>query len=278
MKCITLEDAYGFDYSIFSVLAFPQHWQEATTFRMPENGRPDSGFMCITDCENLMVCDGKKIKASVGQIVYLPSRTRYEAFFSKSPNSCGNSGNVTNYLMNFTLKDKDGECFNLCNEITVFTPPDFTRLLLMFREISEKSANAAYPTALLKCEAYRIITEISKQFRQGSDLYGNEAVFLKASEYIGENCLSREVLISELSEMCHVSTSTLRRIFISKVGMPPKDYISFVRLSRAKLLLENGDIGVAEASRLCGFDDPSYFSRFFKKHTGKNPVEYKKVL
>lgn len=274
MKCITLEEAYSSDYSIFSVLAFPQRWQEGAVYRMPEKGRPDNGLMFITDCESVMISGGIEIKAHPGQILYLPMGARYDAYFTKCRNSVGESIHITNYLLNFTLRTPDGEPLTFSESIRVFTPADGQKLSIMFDKICKDSLNAAFSPSLLKAEAYGIITEMSKQMLEKSNSHGSPSVLSRAMDYIGEHCLSENVEIKKLSEMLHVSEATLRRIFVSELGMPPKDYINSLRLERAKLLLRNGGVEVCEVARLCGFDDPSYFSRFFKKHTGKTPGKY----
>lgn len=271
MKYISLEDAYTEDFGIFSVLAFPQRWNDGSVYRMPEKGRPDSGFMFITDCKNTMLQSGKKIEASVGQIVYLPMGAKYEARFCAKCNSRGKKGNVTNYLLNFVLRDFNGELLNLSEDIRVITPKDSGKLAEMFRSICE---NGIYSPINIKTLAYSIIGEISRQTRESVGETGKNRTFFKAAEYIGEHCLKREIKVSELAEICHVSQATLRRIFLSESGMPPKDYINSLRLERAKTLLRGGVSEVCEVAEMCGFDDPSYFSRFFKKHTGMTPGEY----
>ena len=92
MKYISLENALSEDFGIFSVVAFPQKWNDQSVYRMPDKGRPDNGFMYITDCENIMTSGTKTVKAGVGQIVYLPMGAKYEAqFFAKCKRSHGHS-------------------------------------------------------------------------------------------------------------------------------------------------------------------------------------------
>ena len=271
MKYISLENALSEDFGIFSVVAFPQKWNDQSVYRMPDKGRPDNGFMYITDCENIMTSGTKTVKAGVGQIVYLPMGAKYEAQFFAKCNSNGKKGNTTNYLLNFIMKDADGEPLNFSDEIKVFTPNDTAKTGNMFRNICE---GGIYSALSIKTFVYSIIDEISKLARENAGETGKNRIVYKAAEYIGEHCLKQEIMVSELANICHVSQATLRRMFISEFGISPRDYINSMRLDRAKLLLRNGGIEVCEVARLCGFDDPSYFSRFFKKHTGKSPGKF----
>ena len=72
-------------------------------------------------------------------------------------------------------------------------------------------------------------------------------------------------------------TNHLRRLFKQATGLTPIDYLMELRLNYAKKLLRENDklhYTIAEISTASGFDDPNYFSRIFKKKTGKNPSEY----
>ena len=69
----------------------------------------------------------------------------------------------------------------------------------------------------------------------------------------------------------------IRRRFIAEMGMPPAAYLTFIRISNAKKLLRMQDQmenTIAEIAAMCGYYDPSYFSRVFKKETGQSPAEY----
>jgi len=46
----------------------------------------------------------------------------------------------------------------------------------------------------------------------------------------------------------------------------------------AKVLMQKNDLSVSEIAFEIGIDDVSYFGRFFKKHTGFAPTEYRKMI
>lgn len=70
----------------------------------------------------------------------------------------------------------------------------------------------------------------------------------------------------------------LRKQFQEKLGMSPLKYMTNLRMKKACSMLSavghQKDITVAEVARSCGFDDPLYFSRVFKKYRGQSPSEF----
>jgi transcriptional regulator GlxA family with amidase domain len=53
------------------------------------------------------------------------------------------------------------------------------------------------------------------------------------------------------------------------------DYVTWVRIDRAKWLLTQYDIPIKEVTRQCGFDQTSYFCRVFRGRTKLTPVAYR---
>ena len=72
------------------------------------------------------------------------------------------------------------------------------------------------------------------------------------------------------------SIDYLRKIFKSEIGMTPHQYLSDLRLqTAAEWLISFGkNANMTEVSRLCGFREPLYFSRMFKKKYGVSPKFY----
>lgn len=55
----------------------------------------------------------------------------------------------------------------------------------------------------------------------------------------------------------------------------PKDFIDEQLTAEIKVQLNNPDLSIAEIAANCQFPDSSYLSRFFKKHTGISPKEFR---
>lgn len=68
-----------------------------------------------------------------------------------------------------------------------------------------------------------------------------------------------------------ISHTSFRRHFTAHVGMAPIAYLLELRLRKATRLLAQTTLPVQTIAAECGFDNPLYFSRFFKKRTGHPP-------
>lgn len=79
---------------------------------------------------------------------------------------------------------------------------------------------------------------------------------------------SDHLTVDELSALCSVSKYHFCRVFKSVTDMTVMQYVNDYRLTIADTMLKNTDRTVAEISRLCGFEDESYFCRCYKKRFG----------
>ena len=81
--------------------------------------------------------------------------------------------------------------------------------------------------------------------------------------------------VKALAEACGVSVRVLERLFLRAFGDPPRRVLKRLRMQRAPELLGSGR-NVKETAALLGYEDPSHFSRKFKKHYGFAPKQYAK--
>ncbi len=69
----------------------------------------------------------------------------------------------------------------------------------------------------------------------------------------------------------------LRKLFKKEMGYTPHDYLIRTRMNAAKMLLSGTsrhDYSISQTSEMCGFSEPLYFSRVFKKYFGCSPSQY----
>lgn len=98
-----------------------------------------------------------------------------------------------------------------------------------------------------------------------------------ALRYI-ESGFTRQISLEETAEAVGVSPAHLSRMFMEVVGVSFIDYLTKLRIERAKELLRKGETSVKVIALSSGYTDPNYFSRIFKKSVGATPSEYLAAL
>lgn len=93
-------------------------------------------------------------------------------------------------------------------------------------------------------------------------------------EYINDN-FSETISLDIISQNIGVSKYYLHRIFNKMTGQTPLEYLTSIRLEKAKNQLHFSKKSIFEIAIECGFDNISYFSTVFKKQIGCSPSQYR---
>ena len=96
----------------------------------------------------------------------------------------------------------------------------------------------------------------------------------KVIDFIKNN-YHRHITLEELSSATYISKTYLSTLFKKETGYSIWEYINDVRVNRAQSLLANSDLSIVEISRMCGFEDQSYFTKVFRKIAGITPKKYR---
>lgn len=83
-----------------------------------------------------------------------------------------------------------------------------------------------------------------------------------------------DISISKIARSVFLSSTYICILFKKQTGMTINEYLSNIRIERAKALLINSNHTVAEVALSVGYHDPKYFSRIFRKIVGVPPSEY----
>jgi AraC family transcriptional regulator, transcriptional activator of pobA len=76
----------------------------------------------------------------------------------------------------------------------------------------------------------------------------------------------------------NVTPNHLNKSVRTTLGKSASALIDEMLILEAKVLMQKNDMSVGEIAYEIGFEDVSYFGRFFKKHTGFTPTEYRKSI
>lgn len=105
----------------------------------------------------------------------------------------------------------------------------------------------------------------------------NESLVEKAKTYIQEN-YSKEISLEDVSREVNISSYYFSKMFKEEAGENFIEYLTRVRIERAKELMRKPEMSIKEIGILSGYSDPNYFSRIFKKQTGETPREYRERI
>lgn len=96
-------------------------------------------------------------------------------------------------------------------------------------------------------------------------------------QYILEH-LECSINLNDLAREINRNPSYISYIFKQETGQNLFDYITQERIRHAKYLLKNTDLKILDVARACGYEDQSYFSQVFRKHTGTTAGEFRKGI
>lgn len=103
------------------------------------------------------------------------------------------------------------------------------------------------------------------------------SLFIAFKHYIENQFLSQPT-VEQMAAELGINTNALYHLVKSKCGISPKTYLTNRLMLEAQRRLYFEDISIKELAYDLNYNDPEYFSRLFKKHTGKSIQEYKKIV
>ena len=103
----------------------------------------------------------------------------------------------------------------------------------------------------------------------------DEQLVARATCYVEANMARSELSVEELSQELAMSRGHLYKRLTQLTGMTPVEFIRTIRLHRAAQLRKRSGMTVAEVAYAVGFNNPKYFSRYFKEAYGMLPSAYR---
>lgn len=107
--------------------------------------------------------------------------------------------------------------------------------------------------------------------------HGRDDIADRALEYLQENYADPNISAQYLADMYHITPSYFSRLFNERSGCAFPDYLSMLRIEKAKeILLKDDKKSIQEICELVGYSNPSYFTALFKKKYGITPGQFRK--
>lgn len=173
-----------------------------------------------------------------------------------------------------------GECIDIffssdrpaAEEAFVMTPQNSTAIAGLFRKVFSLwvAKGEGYYHECLSL-LYKLLAELQKTDYFPQNRFG---VIRPALEYINEHFLSEKISTVHLAQMCGLSESGLKKLFLQKFGVPPVRYMIQLKIRYACDLLRTERYTVTRTAELCGYNNVYFFSRQFKEYMGISPQTF----
>ena len=173
------------------------------------------------------------------------------------------------------------DCFLLFMNVVNDPKDEDSWMEKMQKEISHVLSNfMGMRTVWGVSSVFQSFTELPDKYQECCQKMQDERVDLsveifEAVRYIEEN-LTQRLTLNQVASSINLSPNYLSSLFKKELGVGFVDYITEKRVERAKELLENTGLRTYEVAQQAGFVDESYFSKTFKRLTGKRPSAFRK--
>jgi len=209
----------------------------------------------LSGCCRIEYGDGMSLTIRPGDVWYIPKGMPYTSYWTTDDD-------VIFYKLefeadDFSLKYKTMQAFRLPK-----IEKDFDRLCDKHtQEISFDSYSVFF----------RILSALSPLLEQQDTTFLHR--ILPALKYLQQECAS--VRVKELADMCYMSCSRFYEVFREAVGESPINYKNRIKVSRAKLMIQQGKT-LDEVCETLHFSSPSFLRRMMKKFLGITPKDVKR--
>ncbi|NCC64225.1 MAG: AraC family transcriptional regulator [Spirochaetia bacterium] len=168
-----------------------------------------------------------------------------------------------------------------CIPNMLLSPSQIAELLpliqLMEKEADDQSYGSGSRT-LAYAYLIELLVRLSRIFDQTPRETNQTARRLwEVISYMDAN-LDISLSTEDLTEVANMSTSTLNRWFKQSTGLSPIEFHIHKRIAKACTLIQERGLSMSQISESCGFKDPNYFSRQFRKVMGMSPKQYERIF
>jgi AraC-like DNA-binding protein len=235
-----------------------------TTKRAIHNNRPFHGLVWneAGSSRDYLFSDGTVLHTGERELFYLPKGSSYKTSngFSQNGSTC--------YAINFSAELSD-QPFS----VSFRNSEQIEKLFKTAANVWKRQD--AFCDMTIRKILYEIILLTAKEQQKKYTPSSATLVIAPAPELIKSDFTRSDISVASLAQLCGISEAYLRRIFLSKYGVSPKEYIINMRISYAKQLLSLEEFPISTIALMCGYSEPTHFSREFTRRVGVSPSDFK---
>ena len=128
-------------------------------------------------------------------------------------------------------------------------------------------------------EGFRLLSELLKEaiaYRNRNRAGYGDPTISRARAYLSEHYADPNLMLQDVAGDVHLSQSHFSTVFAQETGLTFTQYLTALRIGKAKELLEATEMRSSQIAQEVGYNDSHYFSYLFKKTTGMTPSEYRR--
>ena len=99
----------------------------------------------------------------------------------------------------------------------------------------------------------------------------------KVQDHVAEH-VAEEISIDGLAELVELSSSHFSHVFKETTGMPPLQFVTRERITRAQQMIRETSRSLIEIGLEIGYASPSHFAQVFRRVVGVTPTEFRSSL
>ena len=186
---------------------------------------------------------------------------------------------ISNYWIHFTgygVLEMLAEC-NLLTEGVLEVPPE-APLATCFEDVIDIVTRKPAGYELLASASLMRVCALLSPSDSPADRSGEASYRMQESLQQIHRQYAERIRITDLAEQAHLSVSHFSSLFRQATGVSPQQYLLNFRLDKAVELMRHTRLSIRQIAALTGFEDPLYFSRYFRKRHGLAPREYQDAM
>ena len=233
------------------------------------SGRGFYGLVCVLSGRaEYRFFTGERVTVTDGDMLFLSPQAAYSIVTEKA---------FEHYTVNFDIHEDTSRLGSFDKVYCLLQAGNTAQIKQNFIRLTNiwMSKKSGFEMQAVGC-LYELISLFYFDYTNSQNTVSYQRL-LSAKEYI-EQQFDRPITLEELAKLSNMSVTNFRREWKKQYTESPLQYRDTIRLYYAKEYLNSGYYTVSEIAQKCGFDDVSYFVRFFKKQTGITPGEFKKQI
>jgi two-component system response regulator YesN len=208
-------------------------------------------------------------KSAVENYLHSGTKDKFDEFFNAYLRPLGETALKSNLIKNYIFVDVILAVAKLVNDLG----GEIDKIIPELNSI-ELVMSSIKTIEQLREQAYKILSSaLAYRDSQPNSQYKN--LIRQAKKYIEQHYTNPELSLNEVAVQVNLSASHFSVVFSQETGQTFKEYLTEMRIGKAKELLRMTSLRSADIAYQVGYNDPHYFSSVFKKNTGLSPIEFR---